>query len=561
MTVLAGLLLLAAAPRLVGRARARDATEYFAAGRRAGAWLVGVAGTAAAVSAFTFVGGPGLFAVAGVGSLWIVLSAPLTGALQCWAVGEPVVRVARRHGVPHAPGAARRPLRPAAPAPPARLVVVVGCIASGAVQAKAAAVLGESVPRRPGRPLPRSRRWLATTLYTAAGGMRAGLLADAVQGARDGRRRRCSSPAAALAAAGGPGAAVATLERARPELLGSFGAVPRRARSPGTSCSASAPAPSRTTSRSSSSCARRPSCAGCRRCSPARSPRCSRCGSASAWPAPRSSRAGTVIGGAPRRADPGGDAAARPVGGAARGSRRARGDDVDRRLVPQPRRRRAHTRPAGGARPAARGGSRPRARGDRGRRRSPRSCSASPASGRWRRSASPAGGSSPRRCCRCSSLGLAWPARSPAAAAAAAIARRRRGRPRPRGVARVAAPRRARAWPRRRRRRHRRPGSRARACPGPDAGELGHARGRASGWPQTRRRLAGSPVRRPRRRPADDARRGRARARPVPAARRLRHLAAHQGRGDRRRSSARLFARAATPAALAALPGGARSQR
>ena len=223
MTILVLVALLAAALAWWGARRARDATEFFAAGRRAGSWLVGLAGTAAAVSAFTFVGGPGLFAVVGAGSLWIVLSAPVTGALQCWAVGEPIVRLARASGAltPQELLGVRfgRGARSAA-----ALVTVVGCVVLGAVQAKAAAVLGETLLGVSGLTAA-VVALAATTAYTAAGGMRAGLLADAVQGAVMAGAALLLA-GAALAAAGGPSAALATLEAARPELLGSFGGVP-----------------------------------------------------------------------------------------------------------------------------------------------------------------------------------------------------------------------------------------------------------------------------------------------------------------------------------------------
>lgn len=228
MTALAVLLLLAAGLAWWGARRARNSADYFAAGHRGGAWLVGVAGTAAAVSGFTFVGGPGLFAAVGAGSLWIILSAPLTGALQCWAVGEPVVKLVEKRRVLTIPellagrfgGPTMRVL--------AAAIVAVGCVASLAVQARAAAVLGEEFLHVPGATAAIAAM-LATTAYTALGGMRAGLVADAVQGVVMAGFAVLLA-AAALAAAGGPAAAVATLERARPELLGSFGAVaPARA--------------------------------------------------------------------------------------------------------------------------------------------------------------------------------------------------------------------------------------------------------------------------------------------------------------------------------------------
>ncbi|NLH09748.1 MAG: hypothetical protein GX464_00220 [Holophagae bacterium] len=229
MTVLVVVLLAAAGLAVWAVGKAREANEYFAAGHRAGPWLAGLAGTAAAVSGFTFVGGPGLFLVAGVGSLWLILSAPFTGALQCWVVGERVVedRPDRPITVPellqHQLGG--RSVRAVA-----AVAVLVGCVASLAVQARAAAVLGETFLRLDGW-LTAAIVMLAITTYTAAGGMRAGLLADAVQGGVM-ALVAVGLAGAALAAAGGPLAAIDTLTAKRPELLGAFGSFePGRAAS------------------------------------------------------------------------------------------------------------------------------------------------------------------------------------------------------------------------------------------------------------------------------------------------------------------------------------------
>jgi Na+/proline symporter len=224
VTVLALIIILAGGAAWWGARRVRDSVDYFAAGHRAGVWLVGVAGTAAAVSGFTFVGGPGLFAVAGVGSLWIILSAPVTGALQCWAVGEPVVELVERHKVLTIPELISARFGGAAVRMVAAAVVVVGCTASIAVQARAAAVLGADFLSVSGAAAA-ALAMLATTAYTSLGGMRAGLAADAVQGAMMAAFGVVVA-LAAMAAAGGPQAAVATLARSRPELLGSFGTVP-----------------------------------------------------------------------------------------------------------------------------------------------------------------------------------------------------------------------------------------------------------------------------------------------------------------------------------------------
>lgn len=227
MTTLAALLAVAAVLAWWGLHASRDATDYFVAGRRAGAWLVGIAGTAAGLSAFTFVGGPGLFVLAGAGSLWIILSAPVTGALQCWAVGEPLARLVRTHDIVTVPELLSvRCGRPAQAA--GAVVVVVGCVASLAVQAKAAAVLGASFLGVDGTTAALAAM-AATAMYTALGGMRAGLVADAVQGGVMAVVAVLVA-GAALAAAGGPAGAVRALADLRPALLGSYGtATPAQA--------------------------------------------------------------------------------------------------------------------------------------------------------------------------------------------------------------------------------------------------------------------------------------------------------------------------------------------
>lgn len=207
-----------------GARRACSEAEFFVAGRRAGVWLVGFAGTAAAVSAFTFVGGPALFAAVGAGSLWILLSAPLTGALQCWAVGEPVAKLAGSRRILTVPELLGVQAQSPAVRGVAAGVVLVGCVAFLAVQARAAAVLGERLLDAPAA-LVALVTMAATAAYASAGGMRASLPAEATQGAFM-AATAVTLAVAAVGAAGGPVAVLASLERARPELLGCFGTVP-----------------------------------------------------------------------------------------------------------------------------------------------------------------------------------------------------------------------------------------------------------------------------------------------------------------------------------------------
>ncbi len=190
---------------------------YFAAERSAGPVLAGLGGTAAGLSAFVFVGGPGLFATLGAASLWIILSAPLTGALQCWVVGEPVVSMARRHACLTVPDLIDARFGGGWPRGLAAAAIAVGGVAVLAVQVKGLAVVGETLLGLPG-PAVAAATVAATVAYTAAGGMRAGLLAEAAQGALM-AVVSVALAVAALAAAGGPTAAIATLVARRPELL------------------------------------------------------------------------------------------------------------------------------------------------------------------------------------------------------------------------------------------------------------------------------------------------------------------------------------------------------
>ncbi|NOZ78058.1 MAG: hypothetical protein GXP48_02520 [Acidobacteria bacterium] len=202
---------------------ARTSLAYFAASRKAGAVLAGLGGTAAGLSAFVFIGGPGLFASIGVASLWLILSAPLTGALQCWVVGEPIVSLAERHRCITVPDLLAARFGNGFPRGLAAVAIVAGGVATLAVQVKGVAVLGEVVFSLPGWVLAGSLV-MATTAYTTAGGMRAGLVAEAFQGVLMGGIAVVLA-GVALARAGGPAAALHTLQVHRPELLSAWGSI------------------------------------------------------------------------------------------------------------------------------------------------------------------------------------------------------------------------------------------------------------------------------------------------------------------------------------------------
>lgn len=158
--------------------RRLSATGFLAADHQAGAVLAGLAGTAMGLSAFVFVGGPALFAQLGAGAFWLILSAPLTGVLQCWVVGDWILQhnprpltvpelLAQRFG-----GGVRAT---------SAVLLALGCLAALAVQARAVVVLAEGLAGGNGKVWAFAVFW-ATAAYMAAGGMRAGVWVDAVQG-------------------------------------------------------------------------------------------------------------------------------------------------------------------------------------------------------------------------------------------------------------------------------------------------------------------------------------------------------------------------------------------
>ncbi|MCP4897280.1 MAG: hypothetical protein GY906_09950 [bacterium] len=197
--------------------RVTEPVAFFAASRRAGAILAGLGGTAAGLSAFAFVGGPGLFASLGVVSLWIILSAPFTGVLQCWVVGEPIVELTRTHGCLTVPELVAARFGRGLPQLFAGIAVLFGCVATLAVQLKGLAVLGDVLLGWESLVLP-AFVLTATLMYTATGGMRVGLLVEAVQGAFMAFAALIVA-ASTLWAAGGPSAALSLVAAERPELL------------------------------------------------------------------------------------------------------------------------------------------------------------------------------------------------------------------------------------------------------------------------------------------------------------------------------------------------------
>lgn len=198
--------------------RRLSAAGFLAADHQAGAVLAGLAGTAMGLSAFVFVGGPALFAQLGAGAFWLILSAPFTGVLQCWVVGGWILQHNPRPLT--VPELLANRFGPAVRVTSA-LLLALGCLAALAVQARAVVVLAEGLGGGSGK-VWAFAVFFATTAYMAAGGMRAGVWVDAVQGIVMGLVAVALAAAALLHAR----EAVGTLFATGSPWLASFGQVP-----------------------------------------------------------------------------------------------------------------------------------------------------------------------------------------------------------------------------------------------------------------------------------------------------------------------------------------------
>jgi Na+/proline symporter len=161
--------------------RTRTADDFFVAGPGIGLWTMTLAAMAATLSGFIFIGGPGLFYGAGVGALFISLSASITTPMSAWALARRMrlLREVRQLvTVPDAVGARYR--SPAAQGICAAAILVatvtyvalnllgLGLVLSAIFQLeiKAAILIGTTI----------------VLAYTATGGILAGVYTDVFQG-------------------------------------------------------------------------------------------------------------------------------------------------------------------------------------------------------------------------------------------------------------------------------------------------------------------------------------------------------------------------------------------
>lgn len=161
--------------------RTRDAKDYFVAGRGVGLWALAIAAMASALSGFGFIGGPGLVYTLGLGAVFIVLPASITGSMTAWVLAKRMRLLAEVRGVitiPDALGARYRSPALQGLSAVAILVAIIGYAATNFL------ALGFIVDAVFHTGLAKGI-WLGAALilaYTAPGGMLAGIYTDVFQG-------------------------------------------------------------------------------------------------------------------------------------------------------------------------------------------------------------------------------------------------------------------------------------------------------------------------------------------------------------------------------------------
>ncbi len=162
--------------------RTADASDYYLAGRRLGLLTLVLATMASIMSGFVFVGGPGLFYQVGLGSFWITISSSFTGALMCWLLAKPLMRLSNQRGCLTIPDVILERFGCRFASGCASVAILIGVVGYLATQLLALGILlGAMTPLGRG---PAMLLGLGVLIfYSAAGGMLAGVYTDVVQGA------------------------------------------------------------------------------------------------------------------------------------------------------------------------------------------------------------------------------------------------------------------------------------------------------------------------------------------------------------------------------------------
>jgi len=162
--------------------RTRTAGEFFVAGRGIGLWALTLSAMAATLSGFIFIGGPGLFYSVGLGALYIMLSASITGAMGAWVLAKRLRLLGELRGlisIPDAIGVRYRSRLAQGLAAVAILIAIVGYTATNFLALGLVIDAVFDIGTGPAI-------WLGMAIilaYSATGGILAGIYADVFQGA------------------------------------------------------------------------------------------------------------------------------------------------------------------------------------------------------------------------------------------------------------------------------------------------------------------------------------------------------------------------------------------
>jgi len=207
--------------------RTRTARDFFVAGRKIGVIPLALAAMAATVSGFAFIGGPGFVYGAGVGALYLVLSASVTTSMSAWVLAKRLRLLGEIRGlitIPDAIGARYRSPAAQGLAGVAIIIAVIGYMATNilALGLVIDAVFGTGLT---------AAIWLgmAITLgYSVAGGIVAGVYTDVFQGTLMALASMLVFLFALQAGGGGDGLAgiSRTVSDADPLFFGPWGKLP-----------------------------------------------------------------------------------------------------------------------------------------------------------------------------------------------------------------------------------------------------------------------------------------------------------------------------------------------
>lgn len=161
--------------------RTTDSAGFFLARRGVGIWAMAIASMATSLSGFAFIGGPGLMYARGLGAVYIILPAAVTGTLTAWVVGRRLRLLAAVRPLvtmPEVVGARYRSIGARRLAGVAVVIATVGYVATNflalglvleavfGLDRVTAIVIGAAV----------------VVAYSASGGMLAGVYTDVFQG-------------------------------------------------------------------------------------------------------------------------------------------------------------------------------------------------------------------------------------------------------------------------------------------------------------------------------------------------------------------------------------------